>query len=325
MQKTLFWWVIGLGLVGPCTGLAGESYPWVPSQIEPGELAEVYGGVSDQLSPDEASSLLLELTNATRLEYGLSALLPHGVARLLATDHATEMATQKYLNHHNLSGLKCEQRFNLLGQTDFITENIAYYEIQHEVFLTPQLVRRIHQHWLQSESHLANLLQPAHTKMGSSIQVVTGSETTYVAAAVNFVADYGDYDRLARSAVRGDTFNLGGFIKPGIARLAFIGIGTEELPVARTVEYQLAHMEPYSQPDFEIVILPEGGKPKYSFPSNPSTKYTAEVDQNDGSFSAVIGLPRHWPRSAVYITVWAAAPDVQDAPFCVMTQVVLVE
>ena len=314
-----------LGLMMLRPGWAGDTYPWVPTEIAPSDLSAVYGTSADQLSPEAASALLLELANSSRLEHGLSSVQDSGLASQLAADHASEMAAHRYLNHHSLAGLKCERRFNLLGQTDFVSENIAYYEIQHQVFLTPQLVRRIHQHWLNSESHLANLLQPAHTHMGSSVQVITGVETTYVAAAVNFVADYGDYDRLPLSAVRGDTLKLGGYIQPGTAKFAFIGIGLEALPKPRSVEYQLAHMEPYSQPGFKTVILPEGTIPRQSFPSKPGIKYLASYDPNDGSFSAEVSLPRHWPKSAVYITVWAEAPELQDTAFCVMTQVVLTE
>jgi len=241
-----------LGLAG--SGSAREG-PWVESYVDEAEVAAVYGTAADEISVAAAARLLWKLTNATRREHDLPELQWLDLAAEVALDQAGEMASRQYVNHYNLAGQKCELRFNLAGGTDQISENIAYYEILHRIRLTPQLVERMHQHWLNSDSHRANILNRRHTHFGAGFAVVSAADRTYAAGAAEFVADYGDYDQLPGRAAPGDVLHVHGRLDSGL-QLMYLGLGAEDPPFERDVEYQMTHIGGYSPPAVALALLP---------------------------------------------------------------------
>ena len=298
--------------------------PWVETYVDAAEVAAVYGGPGDAISLASARQTLLGLVNSARQAAGAPILGPAPLANQLAQAHAEEMANMRYVGHTDLSGRKCEMRWNDLGQTDHVAENIAYYEINHTVHLTPQLVQRIHEHWLASESHQSNELNPAHTHLGSGFAVVTAEGHTYAAVVAEFVTDCGDYDRLPASAQTGQTLSLQGWLDPGRARLAFVGLGSEDRPFARDVEYQMSHISGYSQPDVALAFMPESTDVD-RVPDVRYKHFTVAADAETGYFALDIELEPHWPAAAYYFTVWALGLEPEAELFCAMTQVVLVE
>lgn len=311
---------------------SAEEGPWIESYVGAGEVERIYGSADDEIDAATANQLLLGLTNEARQENGVLELEWHPLAGVLAQQHADEMATERYVNHYDLAGRKCELRFNALGQVDHVSENIAYYQINHAIYLTPQLVRRMHQHWLDSPSHRANMLAAHHTHFGCGLRVVSDGDTSYIAGAAEFVADYGDYGRLPQRASPGASFELEGQLDPARTRLAYISIGSEDLPRRRSVEYQLKHIGGYSPPEPAMRLvpavdalaqLPEGWRHV-----SPAVQYNPRA----GDFSVEIELQQHWPAASYYITVYAVRPEDVRADgtpdyahvFPVMVQVVQV-
>jgi len=305
----------------PTSAVAEEL--WRESYLTPAEAEEVYGTTADAITVEEAQALLLKLVNQARLEAGVPPLAPHPLASVLAQTHADSMATERYVSHFDLAGRKCELRWNSLGQTDHIAENVAYYEINHPVSLTPRFVARIHEHWLLSDDHRENELNPMHTHLGCGFAVVAAGQLTQAAVVAEFAVDYGDYDRLPPAAKPGQTLILQGWLDPQRAQLAYIGLGSEDLPFARDVEYQMSHIGGYSPPEVALAFLPT----RYPL-WTPDVRYRRRIvatDPQTGEFELAITMEPHWPDAAYYFTVWALNTDQPDEPFCTMTQVVLLD
>ncbi|MBN2081483.1 CAP domain-containing protein [bacterium] len=303
---------------------SGRAGPWVESYVSEEEVYAVYGSPADEISIEAAGQLLLDLTNATRRENGLQELQWLEPAAAVAQNQANEMANQHYVNHYNLAGRKCELRFNLVGGMDQISENIAYYEILHQIHLTPQLVRRMHQHWLESDSHRTNMLNAHHTHFGAGFAVFNAADRTYTAGAAEFVADYGDYERLPEQLTSGAQVTFHGQLDPSL-RFMYIGLGAEDLPFARDVEYQMTHIGGYSPPAVALALLPV--RDSWSdFAEIPYRRYTVDYNRFTGEFTVPLEIEAHWPPATYYVTVWALdESQVEGGSFCTMSQVILVE
>ena len=303
---------------------AQADYSWIETETAADKVDRIYGAEEDAISIAEANALLLKLTNETRQLKDARELTAHSLASWIAQDHAEEMAKHRYLNHHDLNGRKVEMRFNNLGQTDHVTENVVYSEINFPVCLTRQFVRRLHEYWVTSESHLDNIMHPTHTHLGSGFAIEHDGETTVVSGVAIFVNDYGDYDRLPKRLPPGSTLKLEGYLDPERTALQFIGLGSEELPFVRDTEYQLDHMGPYSQPPLEFAFMPRQYLGRLE-PKVEKLRYTVDYDEQTGAFSLEIKLARDNPKAAVYLTVWAKETSGDNCAFRAMTQVVLVE
>ncbi len=329
--QRLLWPALLAGLLAlllhPAAARAGEV--WRESYSRASEVEKIYGGPQDAITVDQARDLLTSLTNDTRKRAGLSQLKWSGPAERLAGEHAQDMALHRYINHYDLDGRKCELRFNLLGHTDNVMENIAYYEINLEVFITPQLVRRVYQHWLDSESHRANILDPAHTHLGCGLAIEEKDGTTYAAAVCEFVADWGEAESLPAVARPGETLELEGKLDPGRARLRYIGLASEDLPFRRDRAYQNSHAGGYSPPEPVLALLPKAGLLAALKTKPEGIKYSGrsvEYNPDTGVYTTQINMPERWPAGSYYITVWADSPSHPElGTFCVSTQVVLVD
>lgn len=309
-------------LLAPAAALQ-NGQPWIESYVNEAEVIAAYGSAADAISAEQANALLLDLVNAERQAAGLSRLGWDALAAEVARRHAQEMAAEHYVGHYSLAGLKCEARYNALGGVDQIAENAAYNEIEYPVYVTPQLVRRMHQHWMESMSHRLNVLEPAHTQLGCAFVALKDGKLSYVAGVVEFLNDFGDYARLPERAPRGAKLHLSGALDPQRAELAWVGLGSEDLPFTRDAAYQMQHIGGYSPPDVALALLPSGLLGSYT-PQTPYRRYSVDYDPLTGRFSVEIALEPHWPPLAYYVTVWARASSVQREPFCVSCQVVLV-
>jgi uncharacterized protein YkwD len=297
--------------------------PWKESYADRAEVEAIYGTAKDELTPQQAAELLMAYTNDARQDAGLSVVVWSPVAAKLAGEHARDMTANRYVSHYDLEGRKCEQRFNALGQTDNVAENLSFYEIGYSIKLTPQLVQRLHSHWMQSDSHRDNILNPAHTHFGCAFALNASKRVTYVSAVEEFASDYGSMEKLPAEVQPGDVLRIEGNVDPARARLMFIGLGSEDLPFKRTPEYQLAHIGGYSPPEPALQLLPRQYEGRIRAELRHA-RYEVDLDPVTGRFSVELKVEDHWPKAAYYISVWAEDIRREGDPFCAMTQVVLV-
>lgn len=303
---------------------------WEESYVSASDLAAVYGTEQDAIGLAAANELLLDMTNDARCNAGLATLAWDELAASAAQQHAEEMAREHYPGHYNLAGFKCEMRFNLLGGTDHVSENYAYYEVAHTIHLTPQLIERMMQHWLDSPSHSARIFSDEHTGLGCGIAQVYDAGVTYAAGVVEFVNDYGNHQRLPDHAAAGDTITVTGVIAPELARFAYVGIGIEPLPTKRDPTYQRENTGNYRTPAVLLALAPCGSPGQRHPPLAIQRRYVVEYDNTTGEYAVEVTLLPGCLQGAYYITTWAepllAADEFRtERAVCTMTQVVLVE
>jgi uncharacterized protein YkwD len=296
--------------------------PWVDSRLELTEAEAAYGTAADEVSLADAREQLLGLVNSARAEAGLAELDSLALAAAVAQDQAGAMVAHRLVGHYDAAGRTCELRFNAAGGLDQVSENTAYYEIDYDVHLTPQLVSRIQAHWLASPGHRANILDPAHTHLGAGFQLQREGGQTRVAAVTEFVNDYGDYAPLPAHARLGDVLQLSGQLDPARATLSYLGLGVADPP--HPIAPGQAQKPGYSTPEVVLALVPLAPREN----SEPAARYirpAVNYDRRTGEFAARIVLEKSWPPAAYYFTAWARTPAIDEPPFCVMVQVVLVE
>lgn len=270
------------------------------------------------------------MTNEARRNTGLSTLAWDELAASAAQQHAEEMVREHYPGHYNLAGLKCEMRFNLLGGTDHVSENYAYYEVAHTIYLTPQMIERMMQHWLDSPSHSARIFSDEHNGMGCGVALICDAGVTYAVGVVEFVNDYGDHQRLPVQATAGDTILVTGVIAPEIARFAYIGIGVEPLPTERDPAYQRENTGNYRTPAVLLALAPCGKPGERQPPPVIQRRYVVEYDEATGEYAVELTLLPGCLQGVYYITTWIERLPAASVPgnghaICAMTQALLVE
>lgn len=119
-----------------------------------------------------AREQLLNLINGERSKAGLSQLQLDDLANKVATEHAQDMATGRFLSHWGSDGRKPYHRFALAGGTDAVQENAsAANNIQS---LTPagifEDLRDMHASMMAevppTDGHRKTILYPFHTHVG---------------------------------------------------------------------------------------------------------------------------------------------------------------
>jgi len=301
---------------------AAAKSPWVDERLSPAEIEAAYGGAGDAIELSQVCDLLLQITNEDREEAGPDDVQWSDLAAQVAQTQADEMVERRLVGHYDAAGRTCELRFNLAGGTDQIVENTVYYEIQHDVYLTAQLVRRVQEHWLASTSHRRNILDPAHTHFGAGFAVRRLDGVSRVAAVAEFVNDYGDYAPLPLQATRGDTVEVAGSLDPRRAELRYLGIGVTDPP--QPIASGQRQRAGYDQPKVVLGLVPRR-LPAQVARGIEFVRYGVDYDSHTGEFAAQVWLDPDWPAAAYHFTVWVARPGVDEQPFRAMTQVVLVE
>jgi uncharacterized protein YkwD len=264
------------------------------------------GSHADEITPEAASDLLLRMVNAARRTAGSPEVEWSEPAAALAQAQAEAMAHGHFGAHYDERGWRPELRWNEMGETDFVAENVVYYEIKGTVHLTPELIWQMVQDWINSPDHFANMVDPQHTHLGFGVALVRQFGRTYIAAAQEFVTDLADFDALPVRSDPNTGLDWHGELLSGV-ELAYIGLAQEPLPRGMSPEELNTSGTPYPLP--EVI---------YSVPEE-------DIDRNtDGAeVSAKVRLPRDWRDTAVHISVWVTTTEQTD-PLCAVAQVVLV-
>ena len=116
------------------------------------------------------SSELIELINATRIEYGLDALISDENLSLISLAHCIDMAEYDYIDHISPTGVDPFDRLDIEGIYYMsAAENIA------SGFLTAQ---KVLESWMNSAPHRQNILNGDFTHIGVGYHA-GGSNGTY--------------------------------------------------------------------------------------------------------------------------------------------------
>lgn len=117
--------------------------------------------------------LLFELTNAARIQRGLSLLAWDEDTRTVARKHSVEMAENNYFSHTNLAGLSPFERMQEGGVTFYLAgENLAYGQYS-SIFA--------HEGLMNSAGHRENILKPGFRYLGVGVAFNSGNQPFFTA------------------------------------------------------------------------------------------------------------------------------------------------
>lgn len=115
----------------------------------------------NSLFAEITKSILLELTNKTRMEAGLMPLKENVILSEAASQKSQDMLTQNYFSHKSPDGFYVWDILKKLGYAyKSAGENLAIGYLDSE---------EVHQAWLASPSHRANILNPQFQEIGLAV------------------------------------------------------------------------------------------------------------------------------------------------------------
>ncbi len=127
-------------------------------------------------SPSEGQQIRQEFTqwvNQLRAERGLRPLRVNGTLDMAAKGHVCDMATRAFMSHSGSNGSTLKTRLRRVGYgLKVANENLARSSSPPSSTVAARL-------WLNSPSHLVNLLNPSITEMGMAVATESG-HTYYV-------------------------------------------------------------------------------------------------------------------------------------------------
>ncbi|WP_108307090.1 CAP domain-containing protein [Metalysinibacillus jejuensis] len=129
---------------------------WVREDME--QAKDGFYRTPSETYAQDASRLMFELLNASRVHYGLQPLLWHDKLSQIARLHSVDMATHNFFSHTNLSGEAPHDRIERGGLSPRMSgENISYG-------YTNSILA--HEGLMDSKGHRDNILQADFTHIG---------------------------------------------------------------------------------------------------------------------------------------------------------------
>ncbi len=321
---------IGAACIGG-TLHAHSAQTWNQEKMAAEELYARFGGEHDEISPAQAVRLLHKLVNEERKKNGLQSLSWDYTAANAAKEHTEEMAKYRYLSHMNLLGEKPNERYNRLGGTNQVSENVSYRESTLRLYLTPQIVEDIHERWMGSAPHCRNILTRTHNAVGLAITLRWDGTRSVLTAAEEFVGDYGVVSKLPMGAKYSDELNISCELADRNVTFQYYSVGWEELPDRQTPSKLNSNLNGYSLPKpFAVLMSSSDENARYlkgcpnlyivSYqPSRSRVTARFSIDELYRKLKEKTGNGK--PRSGLYyITMWVSTPD--SAPFIASTQVI---
>ena len=120
------------------------------------------------------TAFLIDLTNEDRADQNLHQLIPNPLLTQAAALKAKHMVENNYFDHTSPDGIKPWQWLDQVGYDyAYAGENLAIHFIDSE---------KVHDAWMNSPSHRANILQDKFTEIGiaTAIGTYNGKTTTFV-------------------------------------------------------------------------------------------------------------------------------------------------
>jgi uncharacterized protein YkwD len=197
------------GSVSDATDLpASSTTPTVPS-INTIPLA---------LADPALAQSMLEAINQDRQTHGLNPVAWDDTAAYAGALHAADMATHDYFSHWNRSGYGPEYRYNQVGGSDSVMENISTYSYRFDdgrpapiVDFIP-IIKQAQTGLMNSPGHRANILKPEHTHVG--VGFAYNPETGSFYLAQEFVNRYVEMQPLPLQAEHDTILLISGKLLP---------------------------------------------------------------------------------------------------------------
>jgi uncharacterized protein YkwD len=199
---------------GPVT--VGECKPTPP----PSPASQPASQTSESASSSEAK--FFKLINSERASRGLRPLKQNSYLHNMAREHAARMARDGRI-YHNYAGLQSSETHRRLGYPEMLGENVG----------VGPTTKWLHDEFMNSSKHRANILDSRYTGMGIGVVISDGS----IWVVEDFVRDRQAISRVAKAKRKGGVAVRGGggvapAIEPEVAALtapAIITAGPQQM------------------------------------------------------------------------------------------------
>jgi len=283
------------------------------------EAAALHTARNELMTLGQARLYMLSLVNADRAKYHLSPLTMDSIAESVAQKHCQEMAVRDYLAHWDLAGKKPWERYNELGGSHNISENLAVRPTaaNTQLFLASDieaLQASFMSEYPPSDGHKKQILRPEHNKLGVGLsysQNINGRARLYLAQ--EFIDLYGNYLPLPKMISRGKSFQVKGRLFPGV-ELFQVAIDWEPKPTPMT-RTQLNDTEHCSHGIDLIATL----SPK----SDPEC-FQLSKQNGQQVFCVRVDPDKNWKSGLYHIEISAKLPKLSE-PIIVSTRTVYLD
>ncbi|NJM34698.1 MAG: CAP domain-containing protein [Rhodomicrobium sp.] len=130
---------------------------------------------AEEASLNKLRMLALQLVNASRKEHKLSPLALESKLTEAAQFHASDMMRRSYYAHSSPEGKTVADRYQKAGGSRWVltAENIAKCDGCPPALSEAQ-IRKLHEGWMNSPGHKANILRAGLTGFGYGLAVTSG-------------------------------------------------------------------------------------------------------------------------------------------------------
>ncbi len=238
----------------------------------------------------QARNYLVQLINIDRRRNGLAPVALDAIASKAGQLHTDKMMRIGARGHFEPDGSKPPQRYNLVGGTDYVAENVYWVgNIDRQQTPDPKAtftrisLYNIENWWMNSPLHRANVLDKDHTHVG--IGLSKSKDGTTISAAQEFINKYGNIGKIPARAYRGTRVGVSGSLTPGF-KAQSIDVFYEDFPRPMSVATMNATGS-YGLPNARVTtIFPD----KMAISSN--------------GFGVSIDVKPEWKPGLYYCVVW---------------------
>lgn len=259
----------------------------------------------DKMTLQQARLYMVQLINIDRGKYGLPPVALDSIASIAGQRHTDKMLSIGAHGHWEPDGTKPPQRYNFVGGTDYVAENVAWYgssaspqKPDPKARFSRAAIAGLESMWMHSDGHRKNILDKNRTHVGVGL-----SQSMYgigVVATQEFINKYGNISKIPYKAYRGTRVQVGGTLNSGY-RIQCISVTREEFPRRMSVS-ELNGTSSYSIGTEQITHL---------FPRDMSV--------SSHGFACAIDVKLDWKPGLYYCTVWAETGVGEKIPVSLLT------
>lgn len=263
----------------------------------------------DAMTLAEARLYMVQLINLDRQKNGLRPVGLDPLASLAGQKHTDLLLKIGAHGHWEPSGTKPTQRYNWLGGTDYVAENVAWFgaastpqKPDPKATFTRAQIAGLESLWMHSEGHKRNILDKDHTHVGVALS--SAQYGIAVCASQEFINKYGNIARIPDRVYRGQRVHISGTLYPGY-KAQGIMIRREGFPKPMSVAEMNAT---YSYSDGEQQV---------------ASVFSNDMSITSYGFGASVEIKRDWVPGLYYACIWAEDGRGEKVPVSTLTFYVL--
>lgn len=197
--------------------------------------------VSTVYDPTALAAYMVLLVNQARADNGLASVKWDETAMESGRLHAEDMAVENYFSHWNQKGLGPEHRYMLIDGQHVVMENLHAFSYTYDdgrgapIEDWNEVIQNAHDGLMNSPSHYANIMDPAHTHIG--IGMAYNPEAGQFRLAQEFTNQYVElFQPIPDEVKNGDMVVVNGRVANNNISNILLDLSYEPFPESMTIE-----------------------------------------------------------------------------------------